>query len=726
MVAAGKAPAMDGRHRSYLLARDDREEKQYFFASPGKRSPGRMPKRTPPRHSGTLAAAVVEHQHHDDDGNDERIERQMPPRMAFSSASISTNDILNVNDAVDGRQPPPSSEDDEGGEGGVLLDRRDDYHHFYHRQYSRERERERERERDIYTKEGEPICDYDTSATELYELLESSAWERARSRCRSHPEEVKTWIVRKDAATTVRWKLLPLHASIIFQSPNYLVSAILEQYPAAAQRQDDQQMLPLHLAFRHKHEDEDLLELLLVKYPKAVMLKDRRDRVPLEHARDAKFSAKLMRLYADAVTAASRLVGTNHHHTHPATPTTLYSHESMLTAGERALLIKDHKDELLAVKQAFEKQIKSLKASTSDQVHNIEDDADKRIEMLRNDYETQIRNLKDHHEGHLRKLITSNQKEITDIRDESDAELRRTSQEHADELQHLRAKLDEQMEHDAALAESLERDIAELHFNLQDCLAERDFARSESEEHQQEVLRLCELLTAIQAQHNDLSDMLQMQKQDHESAKQIRNELVQTLLRLEEQEGKGQHIVGMTDVIHKLRRKIDASLERTRANMRAAAAVTSTRAAANTHAHAHAGYLPKSPYKHPPIPRNDRLAESKSPRSSPRASSRKEVQVQRDPSTSPRHSPRRQPSPAAHSHQHSVPNHNRSPSRLERAREERALLHRSGPPRQPSPNKAMGEERWERQGDNDHDDGDYGEVRILADEISAITDTSDH
>jgi hypothetical protein len=38
----------------------------------------------------------------------------------------------------------------------------------------------------------------------------------------------------------------------------------------------------------------------------------------------------------------------------------------------------------------------------------------------------------------------------------------------------------------------------------------------------------------------------------------------------------------------------------------------------------------------------------------------------------------------------------------------------------------MGEERWERQGDNDHDDGDYGEVRILADEISAITDTSDH
>jgi hypothetical protein len=552
-VAGGKPTTMDGRHhRSYLLARDDREEKQFFFASPGKRSPGRMPRRTPPRHSITAA----------DHEDEERIEhsRQMPPRMEFSSASNSTNDNMHVqgkvnaidneNDNDDGRQPPPSSEEDEGG--GALLDRRDDHHRQYGRDLEREREREREREK--YTKEGEPICDYDTSATELYELLESSAWERARARCRSHPEEVKTWIVRKDAATTVRWKLLPLHASIIFQSPNYLVSAILEQYPAAAQRQDDQQMLPLHLAFRHKHEDEDLLELLLVKYPKAVMLKDRRDRVPLEHARDAKFSAKLMRLYADAVTAASRLVGTNHHHTHPTTPTTLYSHETMLTAGERALLIKDHKDELLAVKQAFEKQIKSLKASTSEQVHNIEDDADKRIEMLRNDYETQIRNLKDHHEGHLRKLLASNQKETAGIREEFDTELRRTNQEHADELQHLRAKLDEQMEHDAALTESLERDIAELHVNLQDCLAERDFARSESDDHQQEVHRLCELLTAIQVQHNDLSDMLQMQKQDHESAKQIRNELVQTLLRLEEQEGKGQHIVGMTDVIHKLRR----------------------------------------------------------------------------------------------------------------------------------------------------------------------------
>ena len=181
--------------------------------------------------------------------------------------------------------------------------------------------------------EGEHVCDYDTSATVLYELLESSSWERARARCRSHPEETRTWIVRKDKSLAVRWKLLPLHAAIIFQSPNYLVSAILEQYPAATHRKDDQDMLPLHLAFRHKHEDEDLLEILLVKFPKAVLLKDRRERVPLEHAREAKFSAKLMRLYADSVTAASRLVGKGH----PLTPTTLYSSETM-TAGELSLI----------------------------------------------------------------------------------------------------------------------------------------------------------------------------------------------------------------------------------------------------------------------------------------------------------------------------------------------------------------------------------------------------
>ena len=231
--------------------------------------------------------------------------------------------------------------------------------------------------------EGETVCDYDTNATVLYELLESSTWERARARCKSHPEDVRTWIIRKDKSLSVRWKLLPLHAAIIFQSPNFLVSALLDQYPAAVSKKDDQGMLPLHLAFRHKQEDEDLLELLLVKFPKAVMIKDRRDRVPLEHGRESKFSAKVMRLYADAVTAASRQSKGNGI---PATPSTMQTSLSAV-AAERAALLKEHRNEIAALNTKQEAQLRKVKSVSGEQMHQIEEKARKQIEQICVDYE---------------------------------------------------------------------------------------------------------------------------------------------------------------------------------------------------------------------------------------------------------------------------------------------------------------------------------------------------
>jgi hypothetical protein len=148
----------------------------------------------------------------------------------------------------------------------------------------------------------ELICDYDKDATPLYSLLETSKWDMAIERCNTNPNEVKTWIVRHDKSSpsVIRWKLLPLHAAVMFLSPISVVTALLDKYPVAASKCDDQGMLPLHLAFRHKKADEPLLELLLLQYPKAVHATDRRDRVPLEHGREGVFSAKLMRLYADS------------------------------------------------------------------------------------------------------------------------------------------------------------------------------------------------------------------------------------------------------------------------------------------------------------------------------------------------------------------------------------------------------------------------------------------
>lgn len=56
-------------------------------------------------------------------------------------------------------------------------------------------------------------------------------------------------------------------------------------------------MLPLHLAFRHKL-DEDLLQQLLEAYPNGLNQKDNRGRTPIDHSNDVSFSGRFVQVYA--------------------------------------------------------------------------------------------------------------------------------------------------------------------------------------------------------------------------------------------------------------------------------------------------------------------------------------------------------------------------------------------------------------------------------------------
>jgi hypothetical protein len=154
---------------------------------------------------------------------------------------------------------------------------------------------------DIESRVEDSICDYDTSVTRLYQLIEASDWDGAAERCRTHPDEVRTWVIRRHKdPKKIRWKLLPLHTAIIFQSPECVVFALLQEYPEAIQATDDQGMTPLHLAFRHYQHDEALLKLLLEAYPHGIINKDYRGRTPLDLAmkRNGKFSAKFLHTYS--------------------------------------------------------------------------------------------------------------------------------------------------------------------------------------------------------------------------------------------------------------------------------------------------------------------------------------------------------------------------------------------------------------------------------------------
>lgn len=126
-------------------------------------------------------------------------------------------------------------------------------------------------------------CDYDKNPTDLYSAIERKEWEHAVDiiHSESAEEQAATWVVRKEVNGKLRWRLLPLHAAVMFRCPLKLVEMLLADYPAAAQSKDDQGMLPLHLAFRNESSWE-IIEELMTAYPQAIFVSDRKARTPLD------------------------------------------------------------------------------------------------------------------------------------------------------------------------------------------------------------------------------------------------------------------------------------------------------------------------------------------------------------------------------------------------------------------------------------------------------------
>jgi ankyrin repeat protein len=126
-------------------------------------------------------------------------------------------------------------------------------------------------------------CDYDLNPTVLYQAIEAKQWDYAVSLFTTHKqgEQSATWVVRKETNGKLRWRLLPLHAAVIFGSPLKLVELLLADYPTAAHCKDDQGMLPLHLAFRNES-SFDVIEELLTAFPQACFVSDRKARTPLQ------------------------------------------------------------------------------------------------------------------------------------------------------------------------------------------------------------------------------------------------------------------------------------------------------------------------------------------------------------------------------------------------------------------------------------------------------------
>jgi len=146
-------------------------------------------------------------------------------------------------------------------------------------------------------------CDYDTNPSALYSLIQNKKWEKAIARARESTVDCATWVFRKEGDGKLRWRLLPIHAAIIFKAPEDVVEELLLVYPTASQCKDDQEMLPLHLALRNGS-SEVIINLLLMSFPASVEVKDRKGRVPLGLAQIS--SSPLRDTYVECLKNARR------------------------------------------------------------------------------------------------------------------------------------------------------------------------------------------------------------------------------------------------------------------------------------------------------------------------------------------------------------------------------------------------------------------------------------
>lgn len=92
--------------------------------------------------------------------------------------------------------------------------------------------------------------------------------------------QARTWIIRRERNGVLRWRMLPLHASLAFNAPFEVVLRLYHLYPGAVRCRNDQGMLPLHHCFKFGNEDK-VLELLLDVFPEALTVLDDRGRLPL-------------------------------------------------------------------------------------------------------------------------------------------------------------------------------------------------------------------------------------------------------------------------------------------------------------------------------------------------------------------------------------------------------------------------------------------------------------
>jgi hypothetical protein len=186
-------------------------------------------------------------------------------------------------------------------------------------------------------------------------------------------QQVRTWVVRKEESGQVRWRLLPLHAAIIFRAPFRIVDCLLSAYPGAAAFKDDQGMLPLHLAFRQQPVvDFRIMEEILIAYPAGLTVRDRKGRTPMEASQSTPTS-NFMQLFAQIIVGAAKQEWMQEQAHHAAANAPPPVDEKAIAKRAKAQAASEYATKLTELKDEFERELESKQALIDELTVELED-----------------------------------------------------------------------------------------------------------------------------------------------------------------------------------------------------------------------------------------------------------------------------------------------------------------------------------------------------------------
>lgn len=406
-------------------------------------------------------------------------------------------------------------------------------------------------------------CDYEKNPTSLYKLLEQSEWKLCRIRARTFPDEVQTWVVRHDRSSgrmNIKWRLLPLHASILFRGPFDVIEALISVYPESVKSADDKGMLPLHLALRQDEIDKDIISLLLQKYPEAINTKDNKGRVPIALLRIGRAQldtpindprtgepSTLMKLYMEASLQALRKMKEEHssvgrkssseslatldkektsgmeNMTEGREPSSTSVVQGTVVEAPNKFNEMMHLAELRTQAEAHERQMARLTADNESNKRALLDDFEERTKNLEKVWKSKVSLLKEEHNL-----------EIKNLKSQHESTLLKLNTEHDLNMDELRESLDKDVVETKELNSILREEVNDLKQKLEATSCQSDMYKTLLEGMKIERVQLTGDIQAMAQDQDDIMQLVLQQRQEIETAYAVRDKIINSLLEQED------------------------------------------------------------------------------------------------------------------------------------------------------------------------------------------------